>query len=360
MNNNRAKRSTQAWSRINEDIILIHQDSMDSMNFNSCNSYLIKIEDNNYAIIDPGCSRKKFNKTLKDNHINISQIKYFYLTHGHSDHVVLLDYLREKNENVEGFIHLADKEYVENPFKYYKMLFDLTLLKRKTNYEDFLTAINFYAGLNTNVLVKPGFKMIFDIWNIKPRKVEHVFKDGDKLVGDLEVIHAPGHTPGMCFFYREKDKILFSSDIHLSTVGASVSGAAGNFHDLKQSIEKAIKMVQDKKVKIVLSGHGKNPISVNLKERLVKFYDSINQKEEQILNLLNEKKEMTLDEITEETFKIYIKRFKKYLDNESVKDTIVIAEISEMMHDLNILKELNRMEKVYSFQSNGEIIWKRI
>ncbi|MFW9951323.1 MAG: MBL fold metallo-hydrolase, partial [Candidatus Thorarchaeota archaeon] len=212
------KRDARVFSKINEDIFLIHQDSMESMNFNTCNSYLVKLENTGYIIIDPGCSRKKLNYTIKENNIDIRDLKYVYLTHAHSDHVSLLDFLRRKNPDIKVLIHELDKKYIENSREYYNMLFNVSLLEKEEEYKDFTKTIKYYINPKSNYTVKSSFKMIFDIWNIKDRKIDGTFKNGDILNGNLEVIHSPGHTPGMCILLNKQATLLFSSDSHLSKV----------------------------------------------------------------------------------------------------------------------------------------------
>lgn len=345
------------YTKVNEDIILIHQDSMATMNFNSCNCYLININNKEYAIIDPGCSKRKLNTTLKQNEINFSEIKYFYITHGHSDHIGLIDYLQKKNREIQGYIHKLDKRFIESSKEYYNMLFDISLIKNNKKYKDFIDAINYYTTPNSTIPIKQSFKMIFDIWNIKSRKISNTFKDGEILPGNLKVIHAPGHTPGMCMLFKEYGYLLFSSDIHLSSIGPNFSGNYTNISDFKTSINKVIKLVENGLVKVILSGHGKNPITEKLKDRLLKFYEAIIVKENQLLMLLQEKGNLTLEQITKETFKEYIKRFEKYLHKTELLDAIVIAEASEMMSNLNILKELERLGKVSKLKRQNKIYW---
>ena len=352
-----SKRETQAYSVIKEDILLIHQDSMETMNFNSCNCYLIKLDKKDYAIIDPGCSRRKLNITLKNNNINYQNIKYIYITHGHSDHIALLDLLYKKNPNIEILIHEQDKKYVEDSNEYYQMLFNIPLMEKETKYKDFINAINYYTISNSNQVIKNSFKLIFDVWNIKDRKVNDTFKDGDVLPGDLKIIHAPGHTPGMCMLLRERDNILFSSDIHLSKTGAYISGNAGNVYQLKKSINAVITMVEEGTVKMILSGHGKNPITTDLKQRLFTFLETLTYKENQLIEILQAHGSMNLKDITKETFKLYLERFKKYLTNPDFMETIVIAEASEMMTNLNSLKELERLNKVKQISINNHNSW---
>lgn len=352
----------QMFTRVNNEIILIHQDSLSSSsNFNSCNCYIVKISDKDYIVIDPGCSRSKLNKTLRKNGIEYSNLKYVYITHGHSDHIVMLDYIQEKNPNIEACIHKLDIEFVENPISYINTLFDISYMEDKEQYSNFMDAINYYTTHDSNIQVKDSFKMVFDTWDLKERKVDHTFKDGDDLPGNLKVILAPGHTPGMCLFYNEQDKTLFSADIHLSKIGANFNGTTANIRDFKNSINGIIEMIHDDSVKIILSGHGKNPITEDLECRLSSFYDSILEKENQILDMLNNKDGLTIEEITEKSFKIYLKRFDKFRDTDHMKEyfqeTIIIAEASEMISNLNILKELERLNKIKKYSSETGEKW---
>lgn len=334
------------FTKINDDIILIHQELMRSMNFNTCNSFILKLNESDYAIIDPGCSKKKLNKTLIQNNIDFSSIKYLYLTHGHSDHVNLVDYVKEKNPKIKTFIHPLELPYVESAKEYCEMLFPMRLMQGKEKFSEFINSIKYYTMPNSNLTLHPSFKMVFDTWNLKDRTVDNKFKDGDILPGGVQVIHAPGHTSGMCMFYREKDKVLFSSDIHLSKAGATVNGDTGSIQDLKESINKVIKLVEDGSVKIILPSHGNNAVSDNLKERVQEFYASITRKENALLEILQNRGNITLEEISEETFKKYIQRFKNFMNLDIYKDTIIIAEASELMGNLNVLRELELQNKV--------------
>jgi hypothetical protein len=59
---------------------------------------------------------------------------------------------------------------------------------------------------------------------------------------------------------------------------------------------------------------------------------------------------MTVEKITEITFKIYVKRFEKFMDADHMQEyfteSIIIAEASETISNLNVLKELERINKV--------------
>ena len=262
----------------------------------------------------------------------------------------MLDYIQEKNNQIEAYIHNLDREFVEDPIAYINTLFDIEYMKKRKKYQYFIDAINFYTTTNSNIQVKDSFKMVFETWDLKERKVDHSFKGGEVLPGNFKVIHAPGHTPGMSLFYNEQDKILYSADIHLSSVGANFNGTTANLLDFKNSINTIIKMVNAGSVKTILSGHGRNPITENLEDRLKTFYKSIVDKEDQILAVLRENDGKTIEEITEKTFKIYLKRFEKFMDTDHMQEyfteSIIIAEASETVSNLNVLKELERLKKV--------------
>lgn len=73
-----------------------------------------------------------------------------------------------------------------------------------------------------NILDKFGTNMKdvikkFGQFNVDPIIVDEQLKDGD-MIGSLQVIHAPRHTPGHISLYSEKHKIMFGADsIQIST-----------------------------------------------------------------------------------------------------------------------------------------------
>ncbi|MBD3214571.1 MAG: MBL fold metallo-hydrolase [Candidatus Lokiarchaeota archaeon] len=344
--------------KINEKTTLIPQESMISFNFNTCNSYLIKINPNEFAIIDPGISKKQLKEALKINKVDVSDLKYIYLTHSHSDHLALIDYLKSVNPEIRTLIHSFEVNFIESVKDYFNLLFDLSLLQQNQKYRDFLAAIQFNITKDPKIKVNKSLQMIFDIWNIKPRTIDKRFEDGDHLEGDLRVIHVPGHSPGMCFFLDESNNTLFSSDIHLSRLGANISGNLTNVSDLKDSIIFAKELVKKKDIHMILSGHGTNPITDNLIIRLKQFYSSILRKENQILTLLKQNGKLSLTQITNITFKKNKERFQKYLVNQPFfQDSIIIAEASELISNRNLLRELERLKKIKSVEQNSELWW---
>ena len=45
-----------------------------------------------------------------------------------------------------------------------------------------------------------------------PCRVGRVLRDGDEVAG-FRVVHAPGHTPGHVFFFRESDRVCLAGDV---------------------------------------------------------------------------------------------------------------------------------------------------
>jgi hydroxyacylglutathione hydrolase len=59
---------------------------------------------------------------------------------------------------------------------------------------------NVIVGLGAQLLAGPA------------HPVTRRLRDGD-LVGEFRVIHAPGHTPGQVFYFRERDSIILAGDV---------------------------------------------------------------------------------------------------------------------------------------------------
>lgn len=88
----------------------------------------------------------------------------------------------------------------------------------------------------------------FGIDNINS-KVDIELEDGDKI-GDFEVIHTPGHTPGGICLWDGKN--LISGDTVFAGGGVGRTDIGGNWNDLKESLSKLVKL----DVYNIYPGHG--------------------------------------------------------------------------------------------------------
>ncbi|WXG41954.1 MAG: MBL fold metallo-hydrolase [Candidatus Freyarchaeum deiterrae] len=344
-------KKNKPFYKIGYNAYMVFQDKT-SVNFNSCNCYLIK-NNNKAVIIDPGCSRDNLIQTLKEIRVEIKDIKSIILTHSHSDHYVLVNYLKEKAQS-EVYIHHSDSEFLEDVSKNINSLFDMSFFKSRIKFKDFYRILEYFSNREKNedsrdLDLNPTIKSVFDNWNIYSIKSDHEFNDNDSLPGDLKVIHIPGHTPGHCALFYPNHSIIFSADVDFNRRTPVVSGNYANINDYKKSINKLIRIVRNHKIKYLFPGHW-NPVFSDLEASLKSFCDGFEIKQEKILAVLAQKEKMTLDEITSETLKEFLSNFIDLIDD-NTKDSVLVAEASELMTNRNYLKELKRLKRVKIFKN---------
>ena len=182
------------------------------------NTYVLYNEHNECIIIDPGCYFDKEKEELKSFIVkNQLRPKMLLNTHCHLDHVFGNKYIAEE--------------------------YKLTLQIHKK--EEELLRMAPASGLM--------FNLPFDNY-----KGELVFlKEGDvvSLRNDkLEVIHAPGHSPGSICFYCEHQKFIIGGDVLFYNSIGRTDLPGGSHEDLVRNIrEKLFKLPEEVKV---YSGHG--------------------------------------------------------------------------------------------------------
>ena len=178
------------------------------------------IEDNNYLIynektknallIDCTNQSADIDDAIKENGLNL---KYILLTHGHFDHVLGVNYYRNKY-GAKSYIHKNDLELVKT-------------------INDYMSMMGRYA--NFEIPIIDGY-------------LENEFDfDGEKI----EVIHTPGHTEGsVCFKYGNS---LFTGDTMFLESYGRTDLPSGSFEKIKDSLNKLLKL--DKSIE-VFPGHG--------------------------------------------------------------------------------------------------------
>jgi glyoxylase-like metal-dependent hydrolase (beta-lactamase superfamily II) len=58
----------------------------------------------------------------------------------------------------------------------------------------------------------PCPRLVWPLLDGGPYPVGRVLRDGDEVAG-LRVFHAPGHTMGHVFYFRERDRVVFAGDV---------------------------------------------------------------------------------------------------------------------------------------------------
>lgn len=182
------------------------------------NTYLLYNEYNECIIIDPGCYFDEEKEALKSFiEKNQLQPKMLLNTHCHLDHVFGNKYIAEE--------------------------YKLTLQIHKK--EEDLLQMAPSSGLM--------FNLPFDNYN-----GELIFLTEGDIVSlrddELQVIHAPGHSPGSICFYCEKQKFIIGGDVLFKNSIGRTDLPYGSHEDLIKNIkEKLFILPEDVKV---YAGHG--------------------------------------------------------------------------------------------------------
>jgi glyoxylase-like metal-dependent hydrolase (beta-lactamase superfamily II) len=182
------------------------------------NTYILYNENNECIIIDPGCyfdAEKEEIKNFIENHQ--LQPKLLLNTHCHLDHVfgnkfIAVEYKFTLNT------HLLEKEILE---------------------------------------MAPASGLMFDLPFDNYQGEVIYLAEGDVVsLGDdqLQVIHAPGHSPGSICFYCEKQHFIIGGDVLFQrSIGRTDLPYGNHEHLLKNIKEKLFKLPADVKV---YPGHG--------------------------------------------------------------------------------------------------------
>ncbi len=353
----RIKANSRYYKIDSDTCMVFHEKS--SVNFNSCNCYL-SAEEREITLIDPGCSQESLTDTLKSLKAELRNIKNILLTHAHSDHYALVNFLR-RNSNCEVYVHKLDREFLEDATKYVDSLFERALLKNRPKFNDLYQILEGFINKretspsDQKLNVNPIIEMIFNTWDIESITPDHEFSDNDSLPGDLRALHLPGHTPGHSGFLNRSRHFIFCGDVDFNIRGPVVSSTNANICDFKQSIHKMKEVVGTQRITRLFPGHW-HPIFSNLEEKLDAFGKEFERRQQQILGIIAHGQRMTLDDITRETFNDFEDYFQDFI-NEETKDSLLVGEASELQTNRNYLIELERLKKVIRKRIRQEDYW---
>ncbi len=182
------------------------------------NTYILYDHTGEAIIIDPGCYTQsdidEVNWFVDSNQLVVKQL---ILTHGHIDHILGIESLKELYQ-VNCFVHPDDLPLIE---------------------------------------ISPKHGLMFGISLEKAPRIDGFLKEGDSISfgkSTIEVIHTPGHSKGgICFFLRD-EKILFSGDTLFNGSIGRTDLMGGNYETLIESIVHKLFPLGDDVV--VYPGHG--------------------------------------------------------------------------------------------------------
>lgn len=176
-------------------------------------AYLIYDESSkNAVIVDPGNGDDFIRDFIKEKELNL---KYILLTHGHFDHIMGVDFLKEFNAKIVA--STDEVELLTNPDINGSALHRLNL------------TVNADVLVNdSDVLTDTGF--------------------------DIKVFTTPGHTLGGVCYYIESEKALFTGDtLFRETIGRT-DLYKSDFNSLINSIKEKL-FILDKDT-VCYPGHG--------------------------------------------------------------------------------------------------------
>ena len=164
-------------------------------------------------VIDPGDSSELFIEFIEKEKINI---KYIALTHSHFDHIGAVSEMKSI-AGAEVIMCEGEEIISENSINNLSAMYDYPYTV----------------------------------------KADRLLYDGELIsFGNIaaKVIKTPGHTPGGCCYYFEKEKVLFSGDtLFYGSVGRT-DFPNGSFSELIDGIKKKLMVLPDDTV--VYCGHG--------------------------------------------------------------------------------------------------------
>ncbi len=189
------------------------------------NCYILGNSSSHEAVlIDPGDEAERILQLLREKDVTPKAI---LLTHGHHDHILAVNALKQAYPDIEVLISETEKQLVENPY------------------------LNSSDGRFADYHYEPtGY-----------------LEGGDRLnfFGmDFYVIESPGHTAGSVCYYLETAHILFSGDTIFQGTHGRCDLPTGSTAQMKETLMQLLTTLPDDVQ--VLPGHGAPTTVGNEKE----------------------------------------------------------------------------------------------
>ncbi|HEM56315.1 MAG TPA: MBL fold metallo-hydrolase [Thermodesulfobium narugense] len=178
-----------------------------SVGFIGANCYIIDFDDNNIALIDPGDEGERISREFDG-----KKLKWILLTHGHADHIMAVNMLKEKF-NPKIIVSIDEKEIIENP--------ELNLSKQ----------FGIPCSVKADLYVQEG------IIKLDSHKVR--------------VLETPGHTPGSVIYIIEN--YMFTGDTLFKDSIGRMDLPGGDKALMKKTLRRLSEIEVDY---TVLPGHG--------------------------------------------------------------------------------------------------------
>lgn len=182
------------------------------------NTYLIADSSGECIVIDPGCHFESEKQQLAS-YITDNKLKpqFIVLTHGHMDHVLGANFLRQKFQ-IQVMMHAKDLNVLRSSQDFGRMV-----------------------GLEIEQPADPE----------RYTSDQQILECGKTA---FTVFHVPGHSPGSIALYNQNEGILFSGDVLFKRGIGRTDLMGGSYDKLVQSIQNKLFILPDQT--IVYPGHG--------------------------------------------------------------------------------------------------------
>jgi len=229
---------TRLWTSL-EILPDIHR--VDGVN---ANVYLL-LDENELMLIDtgmPGSARRIIDYVNRINR-KPSEIATIALTHCHVDHMGSAQQLKELT-NAKVAVHREDAQFVLGE-------------KAQPSPKGALGIL---------------FKAVSPFFRPKPVRPDIVLNDGDR-VGELVVIHTPGHTPGSISLYDSERKLIFVGDT-VRYANGKIGGPSKRFTPDMNGALRSIGKISRLEFDTMLGGHG-DTLKPRASDYVREFYASL-------------------------------------------------------------------------------------
>ena len=181
------------------------------------NCYILRrdAEASKCLIIDPGMGPEPLIEFLRENAL---EPVVTILTHGHADHIVGVQLLRDKYPQIQTAVHELDAEMLTNP------------------------AANLSILTGAQFSTAPAEILLTDAQTLEYADLT------------LNVLHTPGHTPGGICLHSPGNALVFTDDTLFTESIGRTDFPGGNTDQLMASIATRLMTLPDETV--IYPGHG--------------------------------------------------------------------------------------------------------
>jgi glyoxylase-like metal-dependent hydrolase (beta-lactamase superfamily II) len=206
------------------------------------------------VLIDAGADEARYRELIAG-----PGVKEIWLTHWHEDHLGFLD-LFEGVPLRHMAVEAEALSGVEAMLDWYGIM--------QEEYRDYWR------------------KVLPEEFHIKPRRATRHFTPGEIIdLGSctVEVIHAPGHTPGFTAFFFREPAVLFLGDYDLSEFGPWYGDREGSI----EGTIAAVKRLQQVPAKVWLTSHEEGCFEGDATAAFERYLAVIDEREAKLLDLLS-------------------------------------------------------------------------